>query len=144
MLLRSGGSSLSFTTLERQCLLTGRVVSSIGVAVQPAHYEAAVASIDVGRVRCPLWHRGRPGAVQPFCSDWNDVGVLILAEDGVRFGAFTLCSEHASELGVLATGRTPGKRGSRAYPCCGINTQTTQSETAQAGAFVALLCHRPG
>jgi len=84
-----------------------------------------------------VWRRAADGRTEPFHADEDCDGLLVLVEDGPRFGVFAFTREHLAELGITQAPGRPGKRGFRVYPrwCDDLNRQATRTQRAQAPAF---------
>ncbi|WP_232299701.1 MepB family protein [Leucobacter komagatae] len=87
-----------------------------------------------------VWERGEDGATRPFASDDRAEGLLVLVDEGERFGVFRFSRTMLAELGITRSNAAGGKRGFRVYPAwsTGLNAQATRTQRLQAPAFERL------
>ena len=146
---------MTYTALDRYCLVTVQAHGEVIPEAQQSDYQAGIAEIDgqLWRIRTArttptksggfvaIWHRDETGSTAPYVSDAELHGALVFIEQSERFGVFRFTQQHLEQLGVYASATAPGKRGFRVYPSwvTGLHGQAKKSQDAQRPAFSVLV-----
>lgn len=144
-----------FSAFERYRQHSGMGPVQVVPEEQGSDYEAGQVTLDSGKWRIraaritptkpgafvAVWRRSLSGATEPFDTSDDCVGLMVFVVEAGRFGVFMFTREHLTELGVLQSPQTPGKRGFRVYPswCTDLNAQAFRTQRAQAIAFSDLI-----